>query len=100
MSPHLLHLNFKRLDGRRPVKLKPRFVLLPKNGLLINQSIDPTTLTHTHSATTPQRRDPDTIFKMAEGGGIDRRADEKMEFSTSKEVTVHPTFEAMSLKGR
>lgn len=22
-----------------------------------------------------------------------------MEFSTSKEVTVHPTFEAMSLKG-
>lgn len=37
---------------------------------------------------------------MAEGGGgIDRRADEKMEFSTSKEVTVHPTFEAMSLKG-
>jgi len=37
---------------------------------------------------------------MAEGGGIDRRADEKMEFSTSKEVTVHPTFEAMSLKGK
>ncbi len=37
---------------------------------------------------------------MAEGGGIDRRTDEKMEFSTSKEVTVHPTFEAMSLKGK
>jgi ATP-dependent RNA helicase len=38
---------------------------------------------------------------MAENaGGIDRKADEKMEFSTSKEVTVHPTFEAMSLKGR
>lgn len=37
---------------------------------------------------------------MAEGaGGIDRKADERMEFSTSKEVTVHPTFEAMSLKG-
>lgn len=35
---------------------------------------------------------------MAEGG-IDRKADERMEFSTSKEVTVHPTFEAMSLKG-
>ena len=35
---------------------------------------------------------------MAEGG-IDRRAEEKMEFSTSKEVTVHPTFESMSLKG-
>lgn len=31
--------------------------------------------------------------------GIDRNADEKMEFSTSKEVTVHPTFESMSLKG-
>lgn len=37
---------------------------------------------------------------MAEGaGGIDRKADERMEFSTSKEVTVHPTFESMSLKG-
>lgn len=34
---------------------------------------------------------------MAEG--IDRKADEKIEFSTSKEVTVHPTFESMSLKG-
>lgn len=38
---------------------------------------------------------------MAEAaGGIDRKADERMEFSTSKEVTVHPTFESMSLKGR
>lgn len=37
---------------------------------------------------------------MADGGpGIDRKADERMEFTTSKEVTVHPTFEAMSLKG-
>lgn len=36
---------------------------------------------------------------MAETGGIDRKAEEKMQFSTSKEVTVHPTFEAMSLKG-
>jgi hypothetical protein len=37
---------------------------------------------------------------MAESaGGIDRKADERMEFSTSKEVTVHPTFESMSLKG-
>lgn len=34
---------------------------------------------------------------MAEG--IDRKADEKIQFSTSKEVTVHPTFESMSLKG-
>lgn len=33
---------------------------------------------------------------MAEG--IDRNADDKMEFSTSKEVTVAPTFEAMHLK--
>lgn len=31
--------------------------------------------------------------------GIDRKADEKIQFSTSKEVTVHPTFESMSLKG-
>lgn len=38
---------------------------------------------------------------MAESaGGIDRKADERMEFSTSKEVTVHPTFESMSLKGK
>lgn len=38
---------------------------------------------------------------MAEAaGGIDRKADERMEFSTSKEVTVHPTFESMSLKGK
>lgn len=36
---------------------------------------------------------------MAEAGGIDRKADERMEFNTSKEVTVHPTFESMSLKG-
>jgi ATP-dependent RNA helicase len=36
---------------------------------------------------------------MAEGG-IDRKAEEKMQFSTSKEVTVHPTFESMSLKGK
>jgi hypothetical protein len=42
------------------------------------------------------------VATMAEGsgsGGIDRKADERMEFSTSKEVTVHPTFESMSLKG-
>lgn len=36
---------------------------------------------------------------MADGAGIDRKAEERMEFTTSKEVTVHPTFEAMSLKG-
>ena len=31
-------------------------------------------------------------------GGIDRKMEEKMEFNTSKEVTVAPTFEQMSLK--
>lgn len=36
---------------------------------------------------------------MAEGSGIDRKAEERMEFTTSKEVTVHPTFESMALKG-
>jgi ATP-dependent RNA helicase len=36
---------------------------------------------------------------MADRAGIDRKADEKIQFSTSKEVTVHPTFESMSLKG-
>jgi len=30
--------------------------------------------------------------------GIDRKAEERMEFNTSKEVTVAPTFEAMQLK--
>ena len=30
--------------------------------------------------------------------GIDRKMEEKMEFNTSKEVTVAPTFEQMSLK--
>jgi ATP-dependent RNA helicase len=29
---------------------------------------------------------------MAEGG-IDRKAEEKMEFTTSKDVTVAPTFQ-------
>jgi hypothetical protein len=33
-------------------------------------------------------------------GGIDRKADEKIQFTTSKEVTVHPTFESMNLKGK
>jgi len=35
---------------------------------------------------------------MAEGG-IDRKADEKMEFTTSKDVVVSPTFQDMHLKG-
>ena len=35
---------------------------------------------------------------MADGAGIDMRAEEKMEFNTSREVTVAPTFEQMSLK--
>jgi ATP-dependent RNA helicase len=30
--------------------------------------------------------------------GIDRRTDDRLEFSTSKEVTVAPTFEDMHLK--
>ena len=29
---------------------------------------------------------------------IDRKAEERMEFTTSKEVSVAPTFEAMHLK--
>ncbi len=33
------------------------------------------------------------------GGGIYKKAEERMEFTTSKEVTVNPTFESMSLKG-
>lgn len=31
--------------------------------------------------------------------GIDREAEKRMEFTTSKEVNVSPTFEAMHLKG-
>jgi ATP-dependent RNA helicase len=39
---------------------------------------------------------PEQTATMADG--IDRKAEERMEFSTSKEVTVAPTFEAMHLK--
>lgn len=39
---------------------------------------------------------PQKSSKM--GDSVDRRRDEKMEFTTSKEVTVAPTFEQMSLK--
>jgi hypothetical protein len=39
-----------------------------------------------------------TTAVMADG--IDRKAEERMEFSTSKDVTVIPTFSDMSLKGR
>lgn len=39
---------------------------------------------------------PSHPHNMAEG--IDRKAEERMEFNTSKEVTVAPTFEAMQLK--
>jgi len=31
--------------------------------------------------------------------GIDRKAEEKMEFTTSKDVVVSPTFQDMHLKG-
>ncbi|TRX89472.1 hypothetical protein FHL15_009641 [Xylaria flabelliformis] len=81
----------------------PRRVLT-KNLQPSHQSIQQSRNADTHIAPSPtstshsSQSDPDKIFTMAEGGGIDRRADEKMEFSTSKEVTVHPTFEAMSLK--
>jgi hypothetical protein len=34
---------------------------------------------------------------MAEG--IDRKVDEKMEFTTSKDVVVSPTFQDLHLKG-
>jgi hypothetical protein len=40
---------------------------------------------------------PQKPATMAEGG-IDRKMEERMEFSTSKEVKVAPTFEAMHLK--
>ena len=32
--------------------------------------------------------------------GIDRKAEEKMEFTTSKDVVVSPTFQDMHLKGK
>jgi hypothetical protein len=53
--------------------------------------ISPHQHTHIH-ARIPRHH----TLTMAEG--IDRNADDKMEFSTSKEVTVAPTFEAMHLK--
>lgn len=42
---------------------------------------------------------PNTTATMAEGG-IDRKAEEKMEFTTSKDVVVSPTFQDMHLKGK
>jgi ATP-dependent RNA helicase len=48
-----------------------------------------------HQYTSPHL--PKTA-KMDESTGLDRKAEERMEFSTSKEVTVAPTFEAMHLK--
>ncbi len=39
------------------------------------------------------------MAEASTSGGIDRKAEEKMEFSTSNEVTIHPTFESMALKG-
>lgn len=32
--------------------------------------------------------------------GIDRKADERLEFTTSQDVTVAPTFQDMHLKGK
>ena len=39
-----------------------------------------------------------TPFSPNMADGIDRQADERIEFTTSKEVTVAPTFEHMQLK--
>jgi hypothetical protein len=57
-----------------------------------------------HSPTHYQTQNQKTVLKchtttaiMADG--IDRKADERMEFSTSKDVTVIPTFDDMHLKG-
>jgi superfamily II DNA/RNA helicase len=51
---------------------------------------------HPHLNIEPNPNNTYTTDNMADG--IDRNADDKMEFSTSKEVTVAPTFEAMHLK--
>lgn len=59
----------------------------------------PGTATATYTTDTTCDYHNNKIATMADGG-IDRKAEEKMEFSTSKEVTVHPTFESMSLKGK
>ncbi|MBE3041778.1 hypothetical protein IMZ48_04200 [Candidatus Bathyarchaeota archaeon] len=61
-----------------------------------NRSIDANKHEINHFHHIPR---PPTTGIMEDGAGIDRKAEERMEFTTSKEVTVHPTFEAMSLKG-
>jgi hypothetical protein len=67
---------------------------------LLHQTFLPTIATaterHFNSHHHQNQNHTRTAGIMAEG--IDRNVDEKMEFSTSKEVSVAPTFEAMHLK--
>jgi superfamily II DNA/RNA helicase len=64
--------------------------------LPIIAAADATKLPPTNTSTPHPYTYHHHTLTMAEG--IDRNADDKMEFSTSKEVTVAPTFEAMHLK--
>lgn len=82
--------NLRTLGSKNSPGCAPRFVDGQRSYNWTNLNTAPLTAT--------QQR---IILKMAEDeGGIDRKADERMEFSTSKGVTVHPTFESMSLKGK
>lgn len=78
---------------RSPARLSTSSILLRQNRSPIQQIQRPPKTVNWQ----PKHRQN---FKMAEAGGIDRKAEERMEFNTSKEVTVHPTFESMSLKGK
>ena len=91
----------------RPALLKPRS-WTPKNYLLHDNAASSRNHNKQQPITSiPSAFEPNTMAEASSsaavgggGGGIDRKADERMEFSTSKEVTVHPTFESMSLKGK
>jgi hypothetical protein len=69
---------------RMPLKIVSRLVACSTSKLILQFS------QNTNSAT-------EQTAIMADG--IDRKADERMEFTTSKDVTVAPTFQDMHLKG-
>lgn len=89
----------RRSQSRLPESQRPadRFAAPPPNAPAQSSKLSPPPVVAASFAPPLFRRvTVYTLFNMAEG--IDRNMDDKMEFSTSKEVTVAPTFEAMHLK--
>lgn len=65
--------------------------------LLTNLNIAISIQLHNYHRINSERTVEGKTIKMADAP-IDKREDERLEFTTSKEVTVAPTFEAMHLK--